>query len=62
MRRLQADPGHLDSILRDGAERAAAIAEKVLARAYDAVGFLDLREQSGGGGLPCGVVPNRLET
>ena len=40
MRRLQADPGHLDRILRDGAERAAAIAEKVLAQAYDAVGFL----------------------
>src|SRR3954447_20245719 len=40
MRRLQADPGHLDRILRDGAERAAAIAEKVLAEAYDAVGFL----------------------
>ena len=40
MRRLQADPGHLDRILRDGAERAAAIAEQVLAQAYDAVGFL----------------------
>ena len=43
MRRLQADPGHLDRILRDGAERAAAIAEKVLAQAYDAVGFLRVR-------------------
>ncbi|MFZ1427344.1 MAG: tryptophan--tRNA ligase [Geminicoccaceae bacterium] len=43
MRRLQADPGHLDRILRDGAERAAAIAEKVLAQAYDAVGFLNVR-------------------
>ena len=43
MRRLQADPGHLDRILRDGAERAGAIAEKVLAQAYDAVGFLSLR-------------------
>ena len=32
MRRLQADPGHLDRILRDGAERAAAQAEQVLAR------------------------------
>src|SRR3954447_20763175 len=40
MRRLQADPGHLDRILRDGAERADATAEKVLAEAYDAVGFL----------------------
>ncbi len=43
MRRLQADPGHLDRVLRDGAERAAAIAEKVLAQAYDAVGFLAVR-------------------
>ena len=43
MRRLQADPGHLDRILRDGAERAAALAEKVLAQAYDAVGFLAVR-------------------
>jgi tryptophanyl-tRNA synthetase len=43
MRRLQADPGHLDRILRDGAERAAAIADKVLAQAYDAVGFLNVR-------------------
>jgi tryptophanyl-tRNA synthetase len=40
MRRLQADPGHIDQILRDGAERAAVIAEKVLEEAYDAVGFL----------------------
>ncbi len=40
MRRLQADPGHLDRILREGAERAGAIAERVLAQAYDAVGFL----------------------
>ena len=40
MRRLQADPGYLDRILRDGAERAAAKAEQVLAKAYDAVGFL----------------------
>ena len=43
MRRLQADPGHLDRILRDGAERAGAIAEQVLAQAYDAVGFLRVR-------------------
>ena len=43
MRRLQADPGHLDRILRDGAERAGALAEKVLAQAYDTVGFLNLR-------------------
>jgi tryptophanyl-tRNA synthetase len=42
MRRLQADPAYLDRILREGAERAAATAEKVLGRAYDAVGFLRL--------------------
>jgi tryptophanyl-tRNA synthetase len=40
MRRLQADPAYLDRILREGAERAAAQAEQVLAKAYDAVGFL----------------------
>jgi tryptophanyl-tRNA synthetase len=40
MRRLQADPGHLDRILHDGAERAAELAADVLVRAYDAVGFL----------------------
>ena len=43
MRRLQADPGHLDRILREGAERAAERAENVLAQAYDAVGFLQTR-------------------
>jgi tryptophanyl-tRNA synthetase len=40
MRRLLADPGHIDRVLREGAERAAAIAEPVLAQAYDLVGFL----------------------
>jgi tryptophanyl-tRNA synthetase len=40
MRRLQADPAHLDAILKDGAERAAAIAEAVLKEAYELVGFL----------------------
>lgn len=40
MRRLLADPGHLDAILRDGAERANVLAEPVLAEAYDLVGFL----------------------
>jgi tryptophanyl-tRNA synthetase len=43
MRRLVADPGHIDGVLRDGAERAGAIAEKVLAEAYDLVGFLRTR-------------------
>ena len=35
-----ADPGHLDRLLREGAERADAIAAPVLREAYDAVGFL----------------------
>ena len=38
--RLTADPGHLDAVLRDGAARARAIAEPVLAQVYDAVGFM----------------------
>jgi tryptophanyl-tRNA synthetase len=40
MRRLMADPGYLDSILREGAERAAAIAEPILGETYRTVGFL----------------------
>ena len=40
MRRLMADPGHIDRTLREGAERADAIAAPVLREAYDAVGFL----------------------
>ena len=38
--RLRADPGHLDGVLRDGAKRARAIAEPVLAQVYQTVGFL----------------------
>ncbi len=40
MQRLAADPGHVDAVLRDGAERATAIAGKVLAEVQDIVGFL----------------------
>ncbi len=40
MRRLMADPGYLDRVLRHGAERAAAIADPVLAEVYRMVGFL----------------------
>jgi tryptophanyl-tRNA synthetase len=40
MRRLLAEPDHIDQILRKGAERAGAIAEDNLARIYDMVGFL----------------------
>ncbi len=38
--RLRADPGHLDTVLRDGAGRAGAIALPVLRDVYTAVGFL----------------------
>ena len=36
---LRADPGELDSILRRGSERAAAIAAPTLQRAYEALGL-----------------------
>jgi len=45
MQRLMADPGYVDDVLRDGAERAAAQADAVLAEVYDVVGFLNVREQ-----------------
>jgi tryptophanyl-tRNA synthetase len=40
MRRLMADPGHIDAILRRGAERAAAIAGPVLREVQDISGLL----------------------
>ena len=40
MRRLAADPAHIDSVLRGGAERARALAEPVLAEARATVGFI----------------------
>ena len=40
MQRLMKDPGHVDAILRDGAERARAIAAPILADVYKTVGFL----------------------
>jgi len=40
MRRLMHDRGEIERILRDGAERAEAIAADNLARVYDLVGFL----------------------
>jgi tryptophanyl-tRNA synthetase len=43
MQRLTADPGHVDQVLRDGAERAAAIADPILKEVYDIVGFLNAR-------------------
>ena len=40
MQRLQADPGYVDDVLRDGASRARAIAQPILRQAQDVVGFL----------------------
>jgi tryptophanyl-tRNA synthetase len=43
MRRLLADPAHIDAVLGDGARRANAIAEPILQDAYDKVGLLRSR-------------------
>jgi hypothetical protein len=40
MRRLLADPGHIDGVLREGAERAEAIALPVLREVKDITGLL----------------------
>jgi tryptophanyl-tRNA synthetase len=40
MRRLLADPGHIDGVLRQGAERAAAIAQPVLREVKEITGLL----------------------
>jgi tryptophanyl-tRNA synthetase len=40
MKRLVADPGHVDKILIDGAERAQAIAAETMNAAKDIVGFI----------------------
>ncbi|SDB50844.1 tryptophan--tRNA ligase [Bauldia litoralis] len=40
MRRLLADPGHIDSVLTDGADRARAIAEKTMDGVKDVIGFI----------------------
>ncbi|MEE8507220.1 MAG: tryptophan--tRNA ligase, partial [Kiloniellales bacterium] len=40
MKRLSADPGSVDAVLRDGAARARAIADPILEEVYDAVGYL----------------------
>ena len=38
--RLKDDPGYVDGVLRDGAERARAIAAPVIEEVYETVGFL----------------------
>ena len=40
MQRLMKDPGHVDTVLREGAQRAAALAAPILADVYRTVGFL----------------------
>jgi tryptophanyl-tRNA synthetase len=40
MRRLKADPGHVDAVLAGGAARAEALAEPVLREVHEVVGFL----------------------
>jgi tryptophanyl-tRNA synthetase len=40
MRRLTADPGHIDAILADGADRARVIADETMKVAKDIVGFI----------------------
>lgn len=40
LRRIAADPGYIDAVLRDGAARADAIAAPILAEVYRMVGFL----------------------
>ena len=40
MRRLMADPAEIDRILDDGARRAHAIADPILAKTKDIVGFI----------------------
>src|SRR5580693_5817668 len=40
MRRLMADPGHIDAVLHRGAERAAAIAMPILREVQDITGLL----------------------
>jgi tryptophanyl-tRNA synthetase len=40
MKRLTADPGHIDAVLADGAERARAIARPTIDAVKDIVGFV----------------------
>jgi tryptophanyl-tRNA synthetase len=40
MKRLVADPGHVDQILIDGADRARAIAAETMKATKDIVGFV----------------------
>ncbi len=48
MRRLMEDRAHVDAVLADGAERARAIAEPILAEVHDIIGFLRFGISPGG--------------
>ena len=43
MKRLVADPGHIDAILNDGSDRARAIADETMKLSKDIVGFIRRR-------------------
>jgi tryptophanyl-tRNA synthetase len=43
MKRLVADPGHVDAILLDGADRVRAIAAETMEKTKDIVGFIRKR-------------------
>lgn len=43
MKRLVADPGHVDAVLIDGANRARAIADETMRKTKDIVGFIHQR-------------------
>jgi tryptophanyl-tRNA synthetase len=40
MKKLVADPGHIDSVLANGADRARAIADETMQKTKDIVGFI----------------------
>jgi tryptophanyl-tRNA synthetase len=40
MRRISADPGFVDAVLKDGGERASVLAEKTMRNVRDIIGFL----------------------
>jgi tryptophanyl-tRNA synthetase len=40
MKRISADPGYIDGVLADGADRARAIADETLRQVFDIVGFV----------------------
>jgi len=44
MQRFQSDPAQVDAIMRQGAERAAELADEVMREVRDVVGFLNVRK------------------